>query len=586
MGDGQMEQKNVETTKLKMFSELAEYFPSLISLKGKVPIEKDWTLYCEESRFFNEKDFRGCNAGLACGPANRIIVIDVDDPAKFEAACKSKGWDLPPTRRHQTGTGKPHIFYKYPKNGKRYGNRSFKKDGFDIRGIGGQVVAPGSIHPDTGKPYKVLWDLPIEDAPQWLLDLAIQSPEQSTKQPDTPTDVTIDLESLPISAAIKAHIRNGVPKGERSEIIASVLSALLRAKASDTIIFRIFAKYPIGEKYLEKGKSRVKWLKAEINRARGFNQTDVQKKKPRGFTMAELKKEFGQGKDIRFLWGSVIPMGMPIMVAGREGSGKTTICLQWVKEIIDTHKTGYVIWLSTEGTVTDTINKACVMSLENPRFIIARKYDDSFKFNLEKENDRKQLDRILSELPETPIIVFIDSVRGMSKYSDNDDVLGKVMQIVNSIICDKHKAGAAYIDHYKKGVTIDPLDKVAGTTAKTAAVRLVLGVTKQSATTVHIKPTKSNFLNVEIPELESIKIGDKIHIRQLTKLTDQSLTDKAQLWLTKLMSKNKEMYASDIYRLAEKQGYSDGILKRAKKELPVGSKKDGKGWKWCWQIQE
>jgi hypothetical protein len=166
----------------KTFSELSDVFPSLIPLKGKVPIEDDWTYYCENTRLYNAKDFNGHNAGIPCGPANGILVIDVDDLEKFEAICKSKNLELPPTRRHQTGSGKPHIIYKYPKNGKRYGNRSFKKDGFDIRGIGGQVVAPGSIHPDTGKPYKVLWDFEIEPAPKWLLELAFQEPEKAMSQ--------------------------------------------------------------------------------------------------------------------------------------------------------------------------------------------------------------------------------------------------------------------------------------------------------------------------------------------------------------------------------------------------------------------
>lgn len=255
----------------KTFSDLSDVFPSLIPLNGKVPIEEDWQLYCEETRFFNAKDFNGHNAGIPCGPANGIIVIDVDDIEKFEATCKSKGWELPVTRRHQTGTGKPHIIYKYPKNGKRYGNRSFKQEGFDIRGIGGQVVAPGSRHPDTGKLYKELWDLPIEEAPQWLLDRSLQTPEQNTPQPAVNPSETLDIESLPISASIKALIRNGVPKGERSEIVAAALSALIRAKVSDQTIFQIFNAYPIGEKYHEKGQSKDKWLQDEINRARGFN---------------------------------------------------------------------------------------------------------------------------------------------------------------------------------------------------------------------------------------------------------------------------------------------------------------------------
>ena len=53
-------------------------------------------------------------------------------------------------------------------------------------------------------------------------------------------------------------------------------------------------------------------------------------------------------------------------------------------------------------------------------------------------------------------ILSIDSVRGMSRHSENDDILGKVMQSVNALVCDKHKSALVYLDHYKKGITVDP----------------------------------------------------------------------------------------------------------------------------------
>ncbi|MBC8392396.1 MAG: bifunctional DNA primase/polymerase, partial [Deltaproteobacteria bacterium] len=213
-----------------------------------------------------KSEFKNHNCGIPCGPANGIIVADVDDRDRFEAYRKRNGLDLPETRTHQTGSGTPHYVYQYPQNGKRYGCRSLKKWGFDIRGIGGQVVAPGSIHPDTGKPYTVLKDLPIAPAPQWLLGLALH--EDTQPQTSIINDKEVDLESLPY--ATKNLIQNGVAKGDRSEAIASVLTSLVRTDASDDVIFAIFNKYPIGEKYLEKDSSKDRWLQGEIDRIRKF----------------------------------------------------------------------------------------------------------------------------------------------------------------------------------------------------------------------------------------------------------------------------------------------------------------------------
>jgi len=583
--------------KNKVFSELSDVFPSLIPLKDKVPIEKDWQYHCENNRLYDAKDFKGLNAGIPCGPANGIIVVDVDHEDKFELMRKKNAWELPETRMHLTGRELPHYFYQYPTNGKRYGNRSFndpKKDVdpetgkvikvFDIRGIGGQVVAPGSIHPDTGRPYEVINDVPIAPAPQWLLELALKDPEQRT-QSDTSND-TADLESLPISYAIKNLIRNGTPRGQRSEAIASVLSGLIRARVSDNTIFKIFNAYPVGKKYHEKGQSKGKWLQDEINRAQGFNDKNGQKQQSGGVNLSELKQEFSQENYIKFIWKNTIPEKQPVMFAGREGSGKTTILLHGAKEILDAHPSGGVVWVSTEGTVVDTIHKALVLGLEDKRdrFQIARKRDKSFKFSLENRSDLKEFDNILTGLPGT-LVVFIDSVRGMSRHSENDDKLGKVMQSVNAIVCDKHKAALVYLDHYKKGTTVDPLDKVAGSTAKTAAVRLVMGVEKKSVATVHVKSTKNNFMGVEIPELESIQIGDKIHIRELTQLTDQSLTNKCQLWLTELMSKKKQIPAKELYDLGEDKQFSSSLIKKVKRDLPITVDRIENRWWWVWAIE-
>jgi hypothetical protein len=66
-----------------------------------------------------------------------------------------------------------HYYYAHP--GFCVGNSASKlHDGLDIRGDGGYVVAPGSIH-ETG--FEYAWDkgyspadLPLAEAPKWLLD--------------------------------------------------------------------------------------------------------------------------------------------------------------------------------------------------------------------------------------------------------------------------------------------------------------------------------------------------------------------------------------------------------------------------------
>jgi len=577
LGLGKMEKE-----KLRVFEEQSDVFQSLIPLNGKVPIDKGWEYYCDNSRQYNPADFKGLNCGIPCGPANGIIVLDVDDEDLFEKTCQKQGWKLPETRVHLTGKELPHYVYQYPKNGKRYGNRGLKnKYGIDIRGIGGQVVGPGSIHPETGRPYEVISDVPIVPAPQWLLDLALNEPETSP-QADT-SGGPINLESLPVPYSIKNLIKNGVEKGDRSDAQASVLCSMVRAKVPDHTIFKIFNAYPIGEKYREKCHSKDKWIQDEIKRARNFTNKNDQRKMPRGVSLGMAKEKFQYDQEIKFVWREVIPAGMPAMLAGREGSGKTTNAMQIGKEIVDSHNTGYVVWLPTEGAVLDTIDKADKLEINNPLFVFAEKSDGTYKFEFSRPADRNELDILLSELPGPILAVFIDSIRGMSKYGDSDDENGRIMHTLNSIVCDKHRAALIYLDHHKKGTANNLLDKTSGSTSKTSAVRLVLAIEQKSKLVRTIKPAKVNVFK-EIPELESIQVGNKIHIRELTNLKEASLIDKAQIWLTNLMAKNKEIYASDGYRMAEEAGFSDSVLKRAKQDLPIASKKIEDRWKWTWEL--
>lgn len=54
--------------------------------------------------------------------------------------------------------------------------------GVDVRGKGGYVVAAPSIHP-SGAVYTIARDLPIAEAPQWLVDEAIPPPPRPMPAP-------------------------------------------------------------------------------------------------------------------------------------------------------------------------------------------------------------------------------------------------------------------------------------------------------------------------------------------------------------------------------------------------------------------
>ncbi len=112
------------------------------------------------------------NIGIATGAVSGIVVIDVD-PAhggndSLEAAKKSLGpLSAGPVAR--TGGGGRHLVVAYP--GRRIPSRRGLAPGIDIRGDGGYIVAPRSVHA-SGETYE--WEIPPDklSAPQlpetWL----------------------------------------------------------------------------------------------------------------------------------------------------------------------------------------------------------------------------------------------------------------------------------------------------------------------------------------------------------------------------------------------------------------------------------
>ena len=137
-----------------------------------------------EKKQWKEGDKR--NYGIPCGPVNGVLVLDIDNMELFRA---SGNRESPPTFTVKTAKGF-HLYYKYPKaNGSVYKNIGNQSCGYDIRGCGGQVVGPGSVHVDTGVIYEVYRDLPLTDPPQWMLD-------ETREKENEPADIKVIKERI------------------------------------------------------------------------------------------------------------------------------------------------------------------------------------------------------------------------------------------------------------------------------------------------------------------------------------------------------------------------------------------------------
>jgi len=109
------------------------------------------------------------NIGVPMGALSGFVVLDVDARhgglASFEKLRDRHR--LPKTAQVLTGSGGFHYWYRY--TGELRNSAGLLGDGLDVRGDGGYVIAPPSVH-ESGNPYK--WLHPLEDAIDWPQALA------------------------------------------------------------------------------------------------------------------------------------------------------------------------------------------------------------------------------------------------------------------------------------------------------------------------------------------------------------------------------------------------------------------------------
>lgn len=140
-------------------------------LDGKIPVTahgvQDFTRDPSVIAAWKRR-YPSCNWGVT---QVGVIALDVDPRNGGSVRALRLGPEHR-TLTSRTGSGGWHLFYRHtgPAAGKVQGAQ-----GIDIKvGGKGYLVAPGSIHPITGKPYRLHRDAPIADLPEHLQALIVQ----------------------------------------------------------------------------------------------------------------------------------------------------------------------------------------------------------------------------------------------------------------------------------------------------------------------------------------------------------------------------------------------------------------------------
>jgi hypothetical protein len=157
------------------------------------------------------------NVAVRTGAESGVTVLDIDaEHGGFGslAELERKHGKLPKTARVLTGGGGQHIYFFHPVGRELRNSAGRLGAGLDVRGDGGYVIAPPSVH-DSGRPYK--WMRPLErglaDCPPWLLD---------------------DADKRRNGTAPK--VEGLIPAGQRNDALASLAGTMRRRGMSEAAI--------------------------------------------------------------------------------------------------------------------------------------------------------------------------------------------------------------------------------------------------------------------------------------------------------------------------------------------------------------
>lgn len=183
------------------------------------------------------KHWPDANIGIATGSlsGNLIVVdLDVDDEKGIDGYHSLTDWEkvngeLPETWTAITGRGGYHLYFRHP-NASNIGNRAGILDGVDIRGEGGYVIAPPSVH-QNGSHYEWEYDpkefrLANADA---TLDKLLTVGKETTGARFTVPDVIEDGQRNDTLFKMAASMQ------ERGYADGAILSAVLAQNAASCV---------------------------------------------------------------------------------------------------------------------------------------------------------------------------------------------------------------------------------------------------------------------------------------------------------------------------------------------------------------
>ena len=496
---------------------------------------------------------KGWNVGIVTGAVSDLTVVDFDTP---EAVQLAKGRNFPSTVQAKTGRGL-HAYCKYSE-----GHRNFQKradlPGIDLRGEGGYVVAPPSIHP-SGKPYtwaqaRGLDDVELAALPDWII-------------------AETDADRTPIE-----EVFQGAAKGNRNESLARVAGSLIGKGDSfeDALQFCLTwneqrSKPPLPEKEVETTVKSI-WQKHQRDKAiltpcpTAENPAEGEQRR---ITVVEafafMKMEFPPRENILSPW---LPRQGLTMVYAPRGIGKTHFSLG-VSYAVSSGNQFFswrapsprgVLFLDGEmpaGVLQERLARIAVSSAgepEAPLRIVTPDLQPSGMIDLTKPEDQRALTPYLEGVD----LIVVDNLSTLCRRGKENE--GEAWLPVQEWALGQRAAGRSilFIHHAGKN------GEQRGTSRREDVLDTVIALKRPGDYTpdkgacfeVHFEKARGIFGDDTKPFEAQLVTSPDEHQEWLTKPLDQSTAEKVAALLNEGISQ---------IEIAELLGVTKGAVSKARK---------------------